>query len=45
MYCFPHGDLVKEIYMIQLEGYVQLGEEALVCRFKNNLYGFKQATK
>jgi hypothetical protein len=39
---FLNGDLAKEIYMIQLEGYVQLGEEALVCRLKNSLYNLKQ---
>jgi len=39
---FLNGDLAKQIYMIQLEGYVQLGEEALICRLKNSLYSLKQ---
>jgi hypothetical protein len=34
--------LVEEIYMIQLEGYVQLGEVTLVCRLKKSLYDLKQ---
>jgi hypothetical protein len=39
---FLNGGLVEEIYMIQTEGYVQLGEMTLVCRFKKSLYDLKQ---
>jgi hypothetical protein len=31
---FLDGNLVEETYMIQLEGYVQLGKMTLVCRLK-----------
>jgi len=41
---FFNGDLVEEIYMIQLKNYVQLGEKTLVCRFKKSLHDIKQAT-
>ena len=39
------GDLNKEIYMDQPEGFIYLGQEKKVCRLVKSLYGLKQATK
>jgi hypothetical protein len=36
---FLHGDLEKEIYMKQLEGFVAKGKKELVCKLKKSLYG------
>ncbi|KAE8721016.1 hypothetical protein F3Y22_tig00017599pilonHSYRG00003 [Hibiscus syriacus] len=33
----------EQIYMQQLEGFIQLGNEHLVCRLKKSLYGLKQS--
>ncbi len=42
---FLNGDLEEEIYMIQLEVYVQLGEKTLVYILKKSLYGLKQVAQ
>ena len=42
---FFHGDLEKEIYMHQPEGFIIQGKENLVCRLKNSLYGLKQTLR
>ena len=34
---FLHGDLEKEIYMYQLEGFIVQGKENLVCRLTKSL--------
>ena len=39
---FLHGDLEGEIYMEQLEGFVEPRKEQFVCRLKKSLYGLKQ---
>ena len=31
--------------MVQLEGFVQQGQENLVCKLKNTLYGLKQSQR
>ena len=40
---FLHGELEEEIYMLQLEGFDEKGNENLVCRLNKSLYDFKQA--
>ena len=42
---FPHGDLDKEIYMEQPEGFTTKEKEDYVCKLKKNLYGLKQAPR
>ena len=42
---FLHGDLEKEIYMQQLEGFSIKGKEKLVCMLTKILYGLKQAPR
>ena len=43
--CFLNGDLDKEIYMAQPEGFAAPGQEHLVCRLKKLLYGLKQSPR
>ena len=38
---FLHGDLEEDIYMQQLEGFLNKGKEHLVYRLKKSLYGLK----
>ena len=40
---FLYGNLDKEIYMRQPEGFVIKGQEKQVCQQKKSLYGLKQA--
>ena len=42
---FLNGDLEEEIYILQLEGCITLGQEHKVCKLNNSLYGLKQAPK
>ena len=42
---FLHGDLEKEIYMQQPEGFEVKGKENIVCKLKRGLYGIKQALR
>ena len=36
---FLHGDLEKDIYMIQPEGFIVQGQENLVYKLRKSLYG------
>ena len=40
---FLNGDLSEEVYMLQLEGFKEIGKENMVCRLKGSIYGLKQA--
>ncbi len=40
---FLNGDLEEDIYMAQPEGFVEPGQEHLVCHLKKSLYGLKQS--
>ena len=41
---FLNGKLNEEIYMQQPEGYVEPGEEHLVCKLEKSPYGLKQSS-
>ena len=38
---FRYGGLEEEIFMFQLEGFVEIGKENLVCRLNKSLDGLK----
>ena len=40
---FLNGEVNKEIYMQQSDGFVIDGQERKLCRLLNSLYGLKQA--
>ena len=42
---FLNGDLEKEIYMEQPEGFIVPGQEKKVCKLVKSLYGLKQTPK
>ena len=42
---FLNGDLKKEIYMDQPDGFQRKGQEGKVCRLKKSLYGLKQSSR
>ena len=42
---FLQGELTEEIYMRQLEGFIEPGKEHLVCCLKHNIYGLKQSSR
>ena len=42
---FLNGELDEELYMCQPEGYVTEGQEHLVCKLKQNIYGLKQSSR
>jgi hypothetical protein len=42
---FLNGDLKEEVYLTQPEGFVENGQEHLVCKLKKAFYGLKQAPR
>ena len=42
---FLHGELDKQIYIKQLEGFIVEGKEHQVCLLKRSLYGLKQSPR
>ena len=42
---FLHDQLEDKIYMNQLEGYVQEGQEINVCLLNKSLYGLEQSPR
>ena len=42
---FLHGELSEEVYMKQPEGFVESGNENLVCHLKCSMYGLKQSPR
>ena len=42
---FLNGDLKEEVYLVQPEGFVQKGQEHLVCKLKKAIYVLKHAPR
>ncbi|KAL0551697.1 hypothetical protein IC582_010786 [Cucumis melo] len=42
---FLNGNLEESIYMVQLEGFIQKGQEQKVCKLQKSIYGLKQASR
>ncbi|RVW81869.1 Retrovirus-related Pol polyprotein from transposon TNT 1-94 [Vitis vinifera] len=42
---FLYGDLEELVYMVQLEGFIQPGQEHLVCKLRKSLYGLKESPR
>jgi hypothetical protein len=42
---FLNGELNKDIYMTQLDGYEAIGQKNLIYKLKKTIYGLKQAQR
>jgi hypothetical protein len=42
---FLHGDLEGEIYIDQLEGFIEPGKKNFICKLKKSLYSLKQSPR
>ena len=42
---FLHGDLEKETYITQPDGFKVTGKENWVCKLSKSLYGLKQSPR
>ena len=44
-YAFLNADLKEEVYLVNPGGFVQKGQENLVCKLKKEIYGLKHAPR
>jgi hypothetical protein len=42
---FLNGDLLKNVYMTQLKGFVVKGKEHMGCHMRNSIYGLNQTSR
>ena len=42
---FLNGSLDETIYMVQLEGFIEKGQEKKMCKLQKSIYGLKQTSR
>ncbi len=42
---FLNGRLDEEVYMLQPDGYIESGNQHLICKLKKSLYSLKQSPR